>query len=286
MSQSGAAGGSAGDGPVIDKFSHGVVVVQDIRAAVAAFRGLSFTVEEGSHYGGGQSGTNAYVRFGRAFLELLSIADRDAPLPARIVGRVFQEHVRAGASGLLAFGLGARDVAEARRRFDRTGLPHYRIDQSMRREDGQAYGWTVYILRDHPWLMPWPVVSRYDEAEEARMSGHAADHDNGARRILACTIRVPNLPEASQLFADQLGLRVSPDSRRAFLADGVRIDLVPAASGPFGIHDITIGVADLDRTRSVLAAAGIALPPGDRIAVPERHLLGTRIAFAPMGGTA
>lgn len=269
---------AAGAGRIIDKFSHGIIVVRDLESAIVAFETMGFTVERGARYSNGGSGVNAYVRFGRAFLELLAMSDRSAPPAPNTVGRAFQDLVRGGASGLVAFGLGAIDANAARARFDRVGLPHYRIDQSMRHADGTLYGWTVLIVRDHPWQRPWPVVSRYDEAEEARMTALVPDHGNGARRILAATIRVPTIEAATELFGDQLALPLRDEGGEALLLDGTRLRFVPGAGVP-GIHDLTIGVANLDATRAGLAARGVMLPGGDTIALPAEMLAGVRLNF-------
>ncbi len=268
---------------IIDKFSHGIIVVQDIEAGISSFRALGFDVETGACYGNGQSGVNAYIRFGRSFIELLSMADRDAPPAPRLVGRVFQDLVQAGASGLLAYGLGARDIDAARRRFDRTGLSHYLNAQSMRHTDGTAYSWQVFILREHPWQTAWPVVSRYDEAEEARMTALVPDHPNGACRLLGAKIGVLSRDEMTDLFGNQLGLDIDTDAGLAILPDGFQLRFEVARDGPSGIDELEIGVSDLARVRHILADA--AEPIGrDSILVPPDSLVGAPIRFTQVQG--
>ncbi len=57
-----------------DRFDHAVIAVQDLDAAMAAYRDLGFAVTPGGKHTG--RGThNAIIRFGLDYLELLAVYD-------------------------------------------------------------------------------------------------------------------------------------------------------------------------------------------------------------------
>ena len=101
--------------PPMTRFDHVVIGVRHLAEAIRCYQSLGFDVNPGGRHTG--SGTyNAIVRFGLAYLKLISIYGENEVCTRGFSGKVLLDFLRKRESGLLGYAPAATNIRK--REFD------------------------------------------------------------------------------------------------------------------------------------------------------------------------
>jgi hypothetical protein len=237
---------------LLARFDHAVIAVREIKSAIATFRRLGFDVRRGGvHPGRGTS--NAIIRFGLDYIELLSVVDQAAGEAAGPRIRVLIDHLKLR-EGFAGYGFASDDVGADVARIRAAGLNVEVVRLSRTRPDGTTLAWSLAFPEGMPWFKPWPFLIQWDDPDDVRLRleppGH---HPNGAARAAALSVSAGDATTASRLLADQIGLRATG---RDFTAGGFTVRSVPGARDP-SVSELHIAVRNLATARNVLPRESI-----------------------------
>lgn len=258
------------------RFDHVVVAVRDLDSAVEQFTGLGFVVRHGGrHVGRGTH--NAIVRFGVAYLELMSAYDEDLarthPFGAHLLRSLAGRE-----GGLLGYVVAVDDVAAVAARLAEKGIEaNGPIAMGRERPDGSRLGWQMLVPGPITWRRPLPFVIQWDEADDVRVRADApAPHPNGARGVKRISVAVGDIDAAVRSYEAALGVRPEGPATRGlarYTFGGVRVDL--RDPGDRGIRD-TIKAEGEGLSELVLEGDGPTFGTlaayGGRIAIEPRKV--------------
>jgi catechol 2,3-dioxygenase-like lactoylglutathione lyase family enzyme len=278
---------------MITRLDHVVIGVHELDAAVAAFHRLGFDVRlGGKHAGRGTS--NAVIRFGLDYLELLSVDDPGAIGPHNPWLQVQVDYLREREGALLGFGVATDDIESDWRRLDDFGIEAPAPFAMHRdRPDGRALHWRLMIPRMQPWRQPWPFVIQWDTPDAERLAIEPpGQHPNGAVAVAGLRVVDVDGERIGRLYSEGLGLEMAraDDACQVSLGRGLvtletpahdaRVAADLAAHGP-GLHELRIAVASLDRAQRLLRAEGVRVERQHvrRLTIDPNDSCGARIAF-------
>lgn len=288
---------------MLTRLDHVIIAVRDLDPAIAAYERLGFRVIRGGANPG--AGThNALIRFGLDYLELLSVADRDAAQTVALRGRELVAYLDGHEGGLLSYVMASDDVHEDTARAEAHGFAMGApVAMQRLRPDGRLLRWQLVVPGDPSFRRPWPLLIEWETPDETRLTWEPpADHPNGASCITRLAVAVRSPDAARSLYEQQLGLTIERITEIASL-DALSIttrvgahglDLITPAvpdRGPIaaglakegeGPIQVTLGVRNIGATRDFLAKSGLALTDGvfgQGLALDVSESLGARLAF-------
>jgi len=197
---------------------HLVIVVPELEAAVASYRGLGFTVVPGGRHPIGTH--NALIAFeDGAYLELIAFFEPHAQ------HRWYQRLQQDG--GLIDFCLQTDDLAGDARALRGAGValadprPLSRV-----RPDGYELRWVLSIPDVHAGVAPFLIE---DETPRDERVPRATVHANGATGIQLVTVAVSDVAMVRGWFERVPGAKVIPVDRADLAAAGARVTMGPHA---------------------------------------------------------
>lgn len=262
---------------------HVLIWSRDGEAATGVLRErLGFTVRDADQHPDGVS--TRVMRFAdHSYLELFFIADRERARTQAPTEIAFLDWTY----GPSNFGLETGDLDAALARASAAGLAGQTVDEPHWRTAGFEQG-----------RVPGePFFIQYRDPGAAEERG--AVHANGARRLTAVWVAVPDLEAAGTVYRD-LGLtRQRPVALPLLNARGLRVDagdsavLLVQPVGPglaqaalewpgHRVFGVSVEVADLGRTRAVLGTGGHFAyrgPFGRSLLADTRRDLGLYVEF-------
>jgi len=197
---------------------HLVVVVPELEAAVASYRGLDFTVVPGGRHPIGTH--NALIAFADgSYLELIAFFEPNAQ------HRWYQRLQLGG--GLIDFCLQTDDLASDAGAFRAAGVnladprPLSRV-----RPDGYKLSWVLSIPDTHAGVAPFLIE---DETPREERVPKATTHANGVKGIQLVTVAVSDVAAVRPWYERVSGTKVNPVERPDLAAAGVRVTIGPHA---------------------------------------------------------
>lgn len=286
---------------MLTAFDHLVIAVRDLDRASEAYRRLGFDVRPGGR-NPGRGTHNAIIRFGVAYLELLSIEDAALARAHAPSGQELHDYLERNVGGAVGWVVQSDAIEADADRADTAGFVGMRRPVAMRRTrpDGRELAWRLLIPTEPAFRRPWPFLIQWDTTDAERLAIEPpGDHPNGANGVGEVAVAVRNLPDAVRLYRDQLGLAIEPlgpsaslaaSQARARLAGFDLRLLAPIGDGPItqeieahgeGPFQVLVSVADLEAARRLLMSRGVAMGEADGpiITVDPAESVGARIAF-------
>lgn len=203
---------------ILNGIDHLVIVVPELEAAIASYRGLGFTVVPGGRHPIGTH--NALIAFGDgAYLELIAFFEPNAQ------HRWYQRLEQGG--GLIDFCLQTDDLAGDVGAFREAGVaiadprPLSRV-----RPDGYELRWVLSIPEAHAGVAPFLIE---DETPRHERVPRATAHANGATGIRVVAVAVSDVPPVRRWYERAPGAKVAPVERDDLAASGVRVTIGPHA---------------------------------------------------------
>ena len=194
---------------MITRFDHAVIGVDDIPAAVKAYRQLGFDVAEGGQHP--SIGTrNAIIRFGLDYIELLAVEDKQQAYASGSFGGEFADVVEK-TNGLVAFVLASSNLDEEAEGL--VGINHpaqgpFAMDRV--RPDGRTLSWRLVIPGSSPWRKPWPFLIEWETPDNERVNwDFPGTHSNGASGVKGIELVVDDLKCARQIYEDGFAMKPS-----------------------------------------------------------------------------
>ncbi|MFQ5897237.1 MAG: VOC family protein [Candidatus Methylomirabilia bacterium] len=222
---------------MITGIDHIVVVVRDLEAATASYRGLSFTVVPGGRHPVGTHNALIALEDG-AYIELIAFLEPEKPSPHRWWTPLQQ------GEGLVDFCVGTSDLAADLGALRRAGVE---IDDptplSRTRPDGYVLRWVLAIPREgHRGVAPFLIS---DETPRHERVPAQSGHPNQVTGLGRLTIAVPELSDVRRWYTRLL---------RQSGSEGRREDL-GAASLQFRIGAHTLEFVAPQHNQSPLMAS-------------------------------
>jgi catechol 2,3-dioxygenase-like lactoylglutathione lyase family enzyme len=193
---------------------HLVVVVPELEAAVASYRGLDFTVVPGGRHPIGTH--NALIAFADgSYLELIAFFEPN------VQHRWYQRLQLGG--GLIDFCLQTDDLAGDAGAFRDAGValadprPLSRV-----RPDGYKLSWVLSIPDEHAGVAPFLIE---DETPRDERVPRATTHANGVKGIQFVTVAVSDVAAARGWYERVPGAKVMAVDRSDLKAAGVRVTI-------------------------------------------------------------
>jgi catechol 2,3-dioxygenase-like lactoylglutathione lyase family enzyme len=207
-----------GAGVILNGIDHLVIVVPELDAAVASYRGLGFTVVPGGRHPIGTH--NALIAFADgAYLELIAFFEPNAQ------HRWYQRLQQGG--GLIDYCLQTDDLAGDVRAFRAAGVPVADPRPLSRvRPDGYTLSWVLSIPEAHGGVAPFLIE---DETPRDERVPRATQHVNGASGIQVVTVAVSDVADVRRWYERVPGAKVAPVEREDLAASGARVTIGPHA---------------------------------------------------------
>ena len=197
---------------------HLVIVVPELEAAIASYRGLGFTVVPGGRHPIGTH--NALIAFADgSYLELIAFFEPNAQ------HRWYQRLQQGG--GLIDLCLQTDDLAGDVRAFRDAGVaiadprPLSRV-----RPDGYELRWVLSIPAAHAGVAPFLIE---DETPRDERVPRATAHANGVTGIRLVTVAVSDVSVVRRWYERAPGATVAPVERDDLAASGARVTMGPHA---------------------------------------------------------
>jgi len=283
---------------MVAHFDHAVIAVNDLDDAIRRYRALGFVVSPGGYHPA--MGTrNALIRFGQAYIELLSIYDEMLAEASGSSGQALLNFLRKRDGGLLGYALATTDIRQEEARLHSVGfLGDRALAMQCMCLDGHVLAWHLLVPGNVAWRRPWPCLIQWDSPDEQE---ELCNHENGVIGCAGIELMTRNLEKTINFYQCALGLElgsreeVAPlSARRAtFYLSSAEIDvLAPVSGSPVqrlldeigeGPFEITLAVKDLDQTCTYFAQKGIALEPHEthpsHMLLPTRSTCGARLVL-------
>lgn len=257
---------------------HVLIAVRNLEQGAAHYGSLGFTLTPlGLHPARGTH--NRLILFATAYLELISIRD-----PAEAgAHRPDLLSFLSSREGLYRFALGTGNIEAAVASLRARGLPISEPLAGARQgtEDAEGYTWRFATIpsRSLPGAEAFVIEHDLTMKERYQAFPHASRHPNGAVGIDRLTIAVRDAETAAACWQDLLGLKAGPvlsGRSTAGKCQGVCLQLgnchlefvSPLGVGRVsrfldrygeGLYRLSLGVGELDATRSYLTAQGIEI---------------------------
>jgi catechol 2,3-dioxygenase-like lactoylglutathione lyase family enzyme len=281
---------------VTAELDHVVIATRDLQASIERYRRLGFHVAYGGkHPGNGTS--NAIMRFGLDYLELLGVDRRVAGRRAR--GRELVAFVESSGGGLINFCLRGGGAIDAARR----GVPGTPPPQPLQRQlpGGGKMRWRMLLPGGSNCRRPWPFFIDWETPDAERLEMEPPGHHPNGAVSLAGVVIGGWLPDALAGLYDSIGLApeasgpvrgVGVETRRVALA-GSAVELATPTSltsrlaarlaawgeGPYAV---AIAVDSLAETAGWLVANGVPHAATRRGIVVDPDVAdGALLAFVP-----
>ncbi len=199
---------------------HVVITVRDLARATADYRALGFTVTPGGEHADGAT-HNALIAFADgSYLELIAFKD-----PDRVQPHQWWPRLQVG-EGLADVALSTDDLDGDATRWRARGLPAGDPQHGGRlRPDGVRIEWRSLFF---PRPLGLPFILQDVTPHDLRVpAGAEAVHANGALRIGALTIVVPDQDAAARRYSILLDVEAVPNGNAtSFTVAGQQIALV------------------------------------------------------------
>jgi len=212
---------------MITRFDHAVVAVQDIPAALEAYRALGFDVAAGGRHP--SLGTqNAIIRFGLDYIELLAVEDKAQARSRGPFGAELAD-ILENSNGLVGFVLASSNLDEEAAglvRVDQDAEGPFAMDRE--RPDGRRLAWRLVIPGGSPWRKPWPFLIEWETPDAERVKWDApGDHANGAAGVAGIDLLVADIAAARIVYESAFGLRPAAieSSRVSYVLGGFRLSV-------------------------------------------------------------
>ncbi|PWU18002.1 MAG: VOC family protein [Candidatus Rokuibacteriota bacterium] len=203
-----------GASAILKGVDHLVIVVRELEAAIASYRGLGFTVVRGGRHPIGTH--NALIAFADgAYLELIAFFEPN------VQHRWFRCLQQGG--GLIDFCLQTDDLAGDTGAFRAAGVlladprPLSRV-----RPDGYELRWVLSIPDEHAGVAPFLIE---DETPRAERVPRTTRHDNGVTGIQSVTVAVPDVAPVRRWYERVPGAKVGSVERADVNASGARVTM-------------------------------------------------------------
>jgi catechol 2,3-dioxygenase-like lactoylglutathione lyase family enzyme len=197
---------------ILKGIDHLVVVVPELEAAIASYRGLGFTVVPGGRHPIGTH--NALIAFADgAYLELIAFFEPNAQ------HRWYQRLQQGG--GLIDICVQTDDLAGDVQAFRDAGVaiadprPLSRV-----RPDGYELLWVLSIPEMHGGVVPFLIE---DETPRDERVPRTTVHGNGVTGIRLVTVAVSDVPAVRRWYERAPGASVAPVEREDLAASGARV---------------------------------------------------------------
>jgi len=201
---------------ILKGIDHLVVIVPELEAAIASYRGLGFTVVPGGRHPIGTH--NALIAFADgSYLELIAFFE---PNPQH---RWYQRLQQGG--GLIDFCLQTDDLAGDVRALRDAGVaiadprPLSRV-----RPDGYELRWVLSIPETDGGVAPFLIE---DETPRVERVPRTTTHSNGATGIRLVTVAVSDVSRVRRWFERASGAMVATTERDDLAASGARVTVGP-----------------------------------------------------------
>jgi hypothetical protein len=247
---------------------HLVVVVPELEAAIASYRGLGFAVEPGGRHPIGTH--NALIGFADgAYLELIAFFEPNAQ------HRWYQRLQQGG--GLVDFCLQTDDLAGDVRALREAGIrladprPLSRV-----RPDGYQLRWVLAIPEAHGGVAPFLIE---DQTPRGERVPRTTRHANGVTGVQLLTVAVSDVATVRGWFERAPGAKVAPVERPDLAASGVRVTLGPHPIdfvAPRGAEGPLAGWLAARGPSAYSAALAGSVPRGP---LPPDQTLGARLSI-------
>jgi catechol 2,3-dioxygenase-like lactoylglutathione lyase family enzyme len=263
------------------RFDHVVIAVRDLDAAISTYRALGFEVSPGGHHTG-LGTSNAIIRFGLDYIELLSVSDRaEAEQGGGLSATTLLDFFEKQVGGLVGYALATDDIEQETERLRRTGLPSQGPFAMQRmRPDGRLLSWSLLVPGNVPWRHPWPFFIHWDVPDDQRLTWEKPGvHANGVVSWAGISIVVNDLESAIDLYQRQIGLALEQTNdvptlvahRAIFHVGSARIELLaPIGEGPVkhmlatvgeGPFEVQLAVGEMNQTRAFFTQRGLPFTP-------------------------
>jgi hypothetical protein len=282
---------------------HLVVATRNLDAARAAWQRLGFTLTPAAQHPFGTA--NSLVQLAGNYVELLAIRDAGAiaaPAPGSFSFAAFNRDFLQRREGISMLALKSRDAAADRADFAARGLPTFPpfdFERLAKGPDGveRKVSFSLAYTRE-PRLREAGFFTCEHRHPENFWRPEYQAHDNGALRIASVVLVTRDPADFHEFVAAVTGRHdmsstslgvtfdtgegmveiVSPIGYRAWFGES------PDVADPRRFLACRIAVADLDRTRRLLAGNGV--PVNDRMgALIVRPVAATGVAIAFVGET-
>lgn len=276
---------------------HVFAIAKDLDASQRAFERLGFTVSPRGYHSKHMGTANHTIMFPRDYFELLGII---APTPHNVLR---QEVLEQDGEGLRAIACRIDDAAAAETALEALGIKTNGLNDFTRPvelPDGSEGQASFTTLQFHPDITPEGIMFMCQHrTRETVWVPALLEHANGAAGLAGVVTRADDPaakgPEYAKMFAAgsvepvEGGVRVTtgensapilvltPDAVAAYYA-GIDLSALPKT----GHAALRIFTRDIDKARSVLEAAGVAVhATADGIAVAPADASGLIVEFVP-----
>lgn len=277
------------------ELDHVVIATSDLEASMLEYERIGFEVRYGGEHPG--NGThNAIMRFGRDYLELIGVKDRQLA-GKRDRGRELVGYVDAAGAGLMNFSLSVDGELEPQL-ASVPGTPPP-ISLSRHLPSGGEFAWSMIVPGGSNCRRVWPFFIRWHTPATERLALEPPGrHPNGADRLAGISIAGWSVEAVAGLYA-AFGLDapaafvddVSGAATRTIVLDSARIELVAPQDLDGGVwasmksdgegpHAAMIGTSSLRDTGRHLRRNNVPhRAMDDGILVAPEHAAGTRLIF-------
>ncbi|KQQ90292.1 VOC family protein [Aureimonas sp. Leaf324] len=267
------------------RIDHLVVGVRDLDAAAAFYARLGFHVGARNRHPWGTQ--NRLIQFGTSFLELITVGDDPAAIPAHAPRRfsfgAFVRDALERRDGISMLVLDSPDAAADAERFRAAGIGDFEpffFRRHGRRPDGEAIevAFTLAFAADAAAPEAGFFVCQQHRPENFWNAAFQR-HPNGARDIAAVTLEAPD-PTAHLGFLQAFaGVSEILDNGSGVPLNGSRIELVTGPA-PARFTGFAVRVPDLAPVAARLRSEGIAFDmEGSQLLVAAAAAFGTAIRF-------
>ncbi len=253
---------------ILSGIDHLVIVVPELVAAIASYRGLGFTVVPGGRHPIGTH--NALIAFGDgSYLELIAFFEPNAQ------HRWYQRLQQGG--GLIDFCLQTDDLAGDVRAFRGAGVaiadprPLSRV-----RPDGYELRWVLSIPEAHAGVAPFLIE---DETPRRERVPRATAHANGATGIRVVAVAVSDVPAVRRWYEPVPGAKVAPVERDDLTASGARVTIGAHAFDFVSPRSADSPLAAWLATRGPSPYAADLATSGAKGPLPLERTLGARLSL-------
>ena len=281
------------------ELDHVGIAANSLTDIAAMYRRLGFTLAPYSrHMGPGEDGkpkpigtANHCIMLREGYLELIAIVE-----PGLFAFNLDEDLRRYEGIHIIAFGTPDPEGTAARLREQGFPAMPYALSRMVEASTGPQQARFTNLPLPRGTFPEGNIFFLRHETPEVLLEPHLTEHDNHAVSLNEVVIAVADLAESSDRFVRFLGVQPEPQgSAQIFRLSRGRVvlvgaeqlgDVLPgvvAATVPFAAS-ITLGSANMDATRRVLAERGVATQDvGRRLIVDRLAAGGVTLCFEPQG---